>query len=185
LPEQLALFAPDPPTPERLIYRNTFISPDNERELIAHVAALPLRPFQFGQFEGKRRVASFGFRYDDTLGRHVDAEPIPSWLGPLIEQVEAFGGPRTRIQQVLCSMMSASVSDGIATSRNMTGCSACRSVPPADCGSENPPRLDGGGSRSMPRHVLCHDRSIPTGMGAQHSRRRSAALFDHVAHAGG
>jgi alkylated DNA repair dioxygenase AlkB len=112
LPEQLVLFAPDAPTPEGLIYRDAFISPDNERELIAHIATLPLRPFQFGQFEGKRRVASFGFRYDYTLRRHVDAEPIPSWLGPLIERVEAFGGPSTRIQQVLCTEYDVGVGIG-------------------------------------------------------------------------
>jgi alkylated DNA repair dioxygenase AlkB len=31
------------------------------------------------------------------------AEPIPGWLLPLIEKVEAHGGPSTQIAQVLCT----------------------------------------------------------------------------------
>ena len=31
-----------------------------ERDLIGHVSALPLQPFQFGALEGIRQVASFG-----------------------------------------------------------------------------------------------------------------------------
>lgn len=45
--------------------------------------------FQFGQFEGKRRVASFGFPYDYAL--------------QTVKEVEAFGGPSARIRQVLCT----------------------------------------------------------------------------------
>jgi alkylated DNA repair dioxygenase AlkB len=31
------------------------------------------------------------------------ADPIPSWLAEIIAEVETFGGPPTRIQQVLCT----------------------------------------------------------------------------------
>jgi len=48
-------------------------------------------------------VASFGFRYDYTLRRLQEAEPMPPWLGSLIGTVEAFGGSSTKIQQVLCT----------------------------------------------------------------------------------
>ena len=59
----------------------------NTLELVVRfVSALPLQPFQFGAFEGKRRVASFGFRFDYTLQRLQPAEPIPEWLLPLIEK---------------------------------------------------------------------------------------------------
>jgi hypothetical protein len=68
LAEQLALFADPSRAPEGLRYAE-FISPATEQDLIGRVAALPLQPFQFGQYEGKRRVASFGFRYDYTLRR--------------------------------------------------------------------------------------------------------------------
>ena len=61
LPDQFTLFADAPVLPGGLRYAADFISPDLERELIAHAAKLPLQPFQFGQYEGKRRVASFGW----------------------------------------------------------------------------------------------------------------------------
>ena len=73
---------------------------------------MPLQPFQFGAFEGKRRVASFGFRYDYTLQRLQPAEPLPGWLLPLIQQVETYGGPSTRIAQVLCTEYDVGVGIG-------------------------------------------------------------------------
>ena len=70
---------------------------------MGHIAALPLQRFQFGQYQGKRRVNSFRFRYDYTMRRLEEADPIPEWLDSIIETVEAFGGPGTRIGQVLCT----------------------------------------------------------------------------------
>lgn len=64
MPDQFALFADAPALPDGLRYAADFISEAIERDLIDHVAALPLQPFQFGQYEGKRRIASFGWRYD-------------------------------------------------------------------------------------------------------------------------
>jgi hypothetical protein len=73
--EQLAFFANTSPEPEGLRYATEFVSPGTEQELTARIAALPLQPFQFGQYEGKRRVASFGSRYDYMLRRLREAEP--------------------------------------------------------------------------------------------------------------
>jgi alkylated DNA repair dioxygenase AlkB len=103
LSEQLAFFSELSDAPQGLRYAAEFIPPSAEQELIARIAALPLQPFQFGQYEGKRRVASFGFKYDYTLRRLQEAAPIPEWLGPIVEQVQAFGGPSTRIRQILCT----------------------------------------------------------------------------------
>ena len=110
--EQLAFFPQAERSPQGLGCVEAFISPEVERELIGHVSALPLQPFQFGVFEGKRRVASFGFRYDYTLQRLQPAEPIPAWLEPLIEQVEEYGGPGTQIAQVLCTEYDVGVGIG-------------------------------------------------------------------------
>jgi hypothetical protein len=55
------------PEPEGLRYTADFVSPAIEQKLISGIRSLPLQPFQFGQFEGKRRVAMFGFRYDNDL----------------------------------------------------------------------------------------------------------------------
>jgi alkylated DNA repair dioxygenase AlkB len=112
LAAQLALFADASPLPEGLGYAAEFISSAFERELIAGVQSVPLQPFQFGQYEGKRRVASFGWRYDYSLRRLLPAEPIPAWLAPLIDPVERFGGPGTRISQVLCTEYESGVGIG-------------------------------------------------------------------------
>jgi len=112
LTEQLPLFAEKSLAPEGLRYSAEFISPDLERELIARIATLPLQPFQFGQYEGKRRVISFGHRYDYTLRRLQPAEPIPSWFMLLIADVERFGGPQTHIAQVLCTEYGTGVGIG-------------------------------------------------------------------------
>lgn len=101
--EQLAFLAAESRLPEGLSYAADFISGALEHELIAGVRSLPLQPFQFGQFEGKRRVASFGWRYDYTMRCLLPSEPFPTWLSSLIEQIEAFGGHGTRIAQVLCT----------------------------------------------------------------------------------
>lgn len=112
LTEQLAFFSRVTGSPAGLQYVAEFIQPALERELIDHVSALPLQPFQFGAYEGKRRVASFGFRYDYTLRRLQPAEPIPGWLGPLIGQIEAYGEPSTKIAQVLCTEYDTGVGIG-------------------------------------------------------------------------
>jgi alkylated DNA repair dioxygenase AlkB len=111
LPEQLALFS-QPTAPEGLQYAAEFISPDVERELIGRIQTLPLQPFQFGAYEGKRRVASFGFRYDYTSRQLQQAEPIPGWLARLIKEVEVFGGPSTKVAQILCTEYDTGVGIG-------------------------------------------------------------------------
>ncbi len=110
--EQLALFSSLSREPLGLQYTADFVSPETEQELIGRIAALPLKPFQFGQYEGKRRVASFGFGYDYTLRRLREVEPIPDWLDPLLAQVESLGGPETRIRQVLCTEYDTGVGIG-------------------------------------------------------------------------
>lgn len=113
MPDQLSLFtSPRPAQPEGLRYLAEFISPSVELELIERIASLPLQPFQFGQFEGKRRVASFGFRYNYELRRLQEADPIPDWLSPVVKAVEAVGGSGTRITQALCTEYDVGVGIG-------------------------------------------------------------------------
>jgi alkylated DNA repair dioxygenase AlkB len=98
---QLSLLAPSD-LPEGLSYQDDFVSPDCERELVARIADLPLKPFQFGAYEGHRRVASFGWRYDYTAQKLEPASAPPEWLDPVTAQVEAFGAlPAGGIRQVL------------------------------------------------------------------------------------
>jgi hypothetical protein len=76
-----------------------------EQKLISSMRDLPLQPFQFGQFEGKRRAASFGFRYDYGLRQLQEA----SWLTEIVVKVEKFGGFETHRRQVLSTEYSVGV----------------------------------------------------------------------------
>jgi alkylated DNA repair dioxygenase AlkB len=106
-------FLPQPDRgPSGLRYKEEFTSTDDERSVLARLRELPLEPFQFGAFEGKRRVASFGFRYDYKLNRVEQAKPIPAWLTPFVERVEDFGGSGIRIAQVLCTEYAPGVGIG-------------------------------------------------------------------------
>ncbi|MEH2469275.1 alkylated DNA repair dioxygenase AlkB [Nitrobacteraceae bacterium AZCC 2161] len=112
LVEQLNLFAEQTSSPDGLRYADEFVSPAEEHGLISAIAALPLQPFQFGQYEGKRRVASFGFSYDYTARRLVEAAPIPDWLSAIVQRVETFGGRGTDVRQILCTEYDVGVGIG-------------------------------------------------------------------------
>jgi alkylated DNA repair dioxygenase AlkB len=99
--------------PQGLRYVPDFITPALERELVGQITALPLAPFQFGAFEGKRRVVSFGWRYDYSHQKLEPAEHIPQWLGPLIARVEALESlPKGSVRQVLCTEYEAGAGIG-------------------------------------------------------------------------
>lgn len=100
----LDLFPPDEGAPPGFRYSEAFISPDEERRLVDHIRCLPLQPFQFGAYEGKRRVISFGSRYDYTRHAVEDAAPPPGWILPFMARVQEFGGSACApIRQVLCT----------------------------------------------------------------------------------
>jgi alkylated DNA repair dioxygenase AlkB len=92
-PHQLTLFDPPPDTaPAGLAYAPELITPEAETELVQRLAALPLQPFAFHGWEGKRRVCSFGWRYDFSAARLQAAEPLPDFLQPLCAAAAGFAG---------------------------------------------------------------------------------------------
>jgi len=78
--------------PHGFTYRPGLLAPNQEAELLAVLRELPFRPFEFHGFEGKRRVVSFGFRYDYGTSRLVTAPDIPDFLLPLRAAAAAFAG---------------------------------------------------------------------------------------------
>jgi alkylated DNA repair dioxygenase AlkB len=90
LSAQPSLFPTPQSEPAGLRYQPEFITRAEEETLIAQIRVLPLTPFQFGAYEGKRRVAYFGSRYDFTHQRLEEADDIPQWLAPLAARVETF-----------------------------------------------------------------------------------------------
>jgi alkylated DNA repair dioxygenase AlkB len=88
--------------PEGLRYRAELLSPNEETELVQGFAGLPFREFEFQGFLGKRRVVSFGWRYDFNGGGLQKTEPIPAFLLPVREQVAALAElPAKSLAQVL------------------------------------------------------------------------------------
>src|SRR4051794_6077132 len=78
--------------PEGFKYRADVISPDEERQLIEQIQTLPLKEFEFRGFVGKRRIVSFGWRYDFNERELQKAEDIPAFLVPLRERAAGFAG---------------------------------------------------------------------------------------------
>jgi alkylated DNA repair dioxygenase AlkB len=110
---QLGLFAEAEAGPAGLRHTDNFIDAATEQELIARIAALPLQRFQFGAFEGNRRVAWFGYQYDYSQQRLTAAEPIPDWAAPIARQAEAWAGlGEGSVRQVLCTQYDEGVGIG-------------------------------------------------------------------------
>ena len=82
----------DPALPPGLLYCPDVLTRDDEGRLLARIADLPFKEFQFHGFEGKRRVVSFGWRYDFSEHKALPAEPIPDFLLELHRKVQAASG---------------------------------------------------------------------------------------------
>lgn len=79
-----------PKLPEGFRYRPELIGPAEEEALLAHVRGLPFREFEFQGYTGRRRVVSFGWRYDFTGGGLQKADDLPDFLLALREAAAAF-----------------------------------------------------------------------------------------------
>jgi len=78
--------------PTGFAYRPDALTPAEERAWVAKLEALPFKPFEFHGYLGKRRIVSFGWRYD-YAGRTLRAsEPMPDFLLPLRERAGDLAG---------------------------------------------------------------------------------------------
>lgn len=100
--QQADLFEPASKYPAGFRYAPEFIAPAEEQALVDHLQRLELKPFDFHGFLGKRRVVSFGWRYDFNGGGLTRTDDMPDFLLPLRERAAVFAGLRaTDLQQVL------------------------------------------------------------------------------------
>jgi alkylated DNA repair dioxygenase AlkB len=99
---QADLFETAPEYPAGFRYMPEFISRAEERRLVEHLQQLDFKPFDFHGFLGKRRVVSFGWRYDFNGGGPHQTDDMPDFLLPLRARAAAFAGLLpTELQQVL------------------------------------------------------------------------------------
>lgn len=62
-------------------YEPELIDRDTESALVAHLRELPFQEFEFHGYRGKRRVVSFGWKYEFSGGGELrKAEEIPEFL---------------------------------------------------------------------------------------------------------
>jgi alkylated DNA repair dioxygenase AlkB len=103
MPTQPDLFgSPLPSLPEGFRYSNQIIPAAMQDDLIRHIVDLPLQTFDFHGYEGKRRVISFGWRYDFSSETLVRGTPIPDFVLPGRELAARFAGIAPELlQQVL------------------------------------------------------------------------------------
>jgi alkylated DNA repair dioxygenase AlkB len=95
-------FAAERSRPAGFGYRGDVLPPEEEQSLVGRFADLPFKPFEFHGFLGKRRIVSFGWRYDYGAQRVQPSIPMPDFLLPLRERAAAMAGlAAERLQQAL------------------------------------------------------------------------------------
>ncbi|HLH90119.1 MAG TPA: alpha-ketoglutarate-dependent dioxygenase AlkB [Xanthobacteraceae bacterium] len=86
------LFGAPNELPDGMRYAPDVISSDEEQALVAEMAQLPFRAFEFHGFLGKRRTVSFGWSYDFNGGGLQQSGRIPDFLLPVRARAAAFAG---------------------------------------------------------------------------------------------
>jgi len=98
---QLDLFK-RPALPEGFRYEPDLLAAGEERELVGRLGDLPFTAFQFHGYEGKRRVVSFGWRFDFASNRLERADEIPAFLLPVRDRAALWAGlAATSLRHVL------------------------------------------------------------------------------------
>jgi alkylated DNA repair dioxygenase AlkB len=99
---QTSLFASHHILPKGFDHKDEVLSPDREFVLVGRFAQLPFEEFEFQGFLGRRRVVSFGWRYDFSRRELQKVDEIPDFLLHLRVTATEFAGlDASRFQQVL------------------------------------------------------------------------------------
>jgi alkylated DNA repair dioxygenase AlkB len=73
--------------PTGFIYQPQFITADEEAELLRHIRDLPLSEAKYKEYTAKRRIVSYGGRYDYSTNELLPAGPIPAFLDVLRDRI--------------------------------------------------------------------------------------------------
>jgi alkylated DNA repair dioxygenase AlkB len=120
--KQLTLFGADPVWPEGFKYEAELVQPAQEQTLLEKIRELPFKEFEFQGFIGKRRVVSYGWKYDFNERVLREAQDIPEFLLELRSAAGNFAGmPPDRLQQVLVTEYGPGASIGWHRDKPMFG----------------------------------------------------------------
>jgi alkylated DNA repair dioxygenase AlkB len=112
-PLQPELFASAPPPTAGFEYHPDALTAAEERAWVRKLEALPFKPFEFHGYLGKRRIVSFGWRYDYAGRALRQSEPLPEFLEPLRDRAAAVAGVDAgSLQQALVTEYEAGVTIG-------------------------------------------------------------------------
>jgi alkylated DNA repair dioxygenase AlkB len=87
---QSELFAAPVRVPEGARYAADFLSLAGERELLQQIRTLSLQQAEYKQWRARRRVTSFGGRYDFSRNELIAAPAIPEFLHDLRARAAAW-----------------------------------------------------------------------------------------------
>lgn len=96
---QACLFGAEP-LPAGLYFEADFLGRDDEGDLLAAIAAMPLHEARYKAYTARRRIASFGTQYDFEANELQRCQPLPASLKPLSDLARALlaraggSGPR-------------------------------------------------------------------------------------------
>jgi alkylated DNA repair dioxygenase AlkB len=92
----------EPALPSGFRYEADIIGVAEESELLDRLAELPFKEFEFHGFVGKRRVVSFGWKYDFSTETMHRVDPIPQFLQHVRDRAAlALGGQPATFEQLL------------------------------------------------------------------------------------
>ena len=86
------LFSALPALPEGFRYEEDFLDPAEEEALVARLSALPLREARYKEWTAKRRVVSYGGRYDFDRHELLPEQPMPAFLTSVRDRAAKWAG---------------------------------------------------------------------------------------------
>jgi alkylated DNA repair dioxygenase AlkB len=90
---QADLFAAAKPSlPPGMVYEADFLDAAQETELIEMVAALPLKEMNYRGYTARRRVVSYGGKYDFSAHKLEPSTELPAQFHPLRDRAAAWLG---------------------------------------------------------------------------------------------
>src|SRR5215207_7819356 len=108
--------------PEGFRYAPELLSVAQAAALLSKMESLPFKDFEFQGFTGKRRVLSFGWRYDFNGGGLQKTDDIPAFLLAARELAAAFAHiPPAELQHVLLTEYPAGAAIGWHKDRSVFG----------------------------------------------------------------
>jgi alkylated DNA repair dioxygenase AlkB len=87
---QAALFEHPIALPDGFEYQTQFLTAAQEAGLLEVIRALPLQEAQYKEWSARRRIVSYGGRYDFSRNTLLPADPVPTFLHDLRERIAAW-----------------------------------------------------------------------------------------------